>query len=119
MTEAFRSGFESVGRIQLESGLSIGLSRAQLIRHVILPQAFSTSIPSLSANAIFLLKETSIVGAISLMDLMNVAKDLIGMEYKSTEALLLLVLAYLILLLPLSMGLTWLERRIRFAEFGR
>ncbi|MEF2966463.1 amino acid ABC transporter permease [Paenibacillus sp. M1] len=118
MTEAFRSGIEAVSRVQIESGLSIGLSRMQLARHVILPQAFSISIPSLGANAIFLLKETSIVGAISLLDLTNLAKDLIGMFYKTEESLLMLVAAYLILILPLSFLLTWIERKVRYAEFG-
>ncbi|WP_433946185.1 amino acid ABC transporter permease [Paenibacillus sp. SN-8-1] len=118
MTEAFRSGIEAISKSQIESGLSIGLSRKQLARYVMLPQAFAISIPSLGANAIFLLKETSIVGAISLMDLMNVAKDLIGMHYKTAESLLLLVLAYLLLVLPLSLLLTWVERKVRHAEFG-
>ncbi|OMD63845.1 polar amino acid ABC transporter permease [Paenibacillus odorifer] len=118
MTEAFRSGFEAVSQTQIESGQSIGLSKLQLVRYVIFPQAFAISIPSLGANAIFLLKETSIVGAIALMDLMNVAKDLIGMHYKTAESLLLLVLAYLVLVLPLSLLLTWVERKVRYAEFG-
>lgn len=118
MTEAFRSGIEAVGKAQVESGLSIGLSRLQLARHVILPQAFAISIPSLGANVIFLLKETSVVSAIALMDVMNVAKDLIGMHYKTAESLILLVLAYLVLVLPLSLILTWVERKVRYAEFG-
>ncbi|WP_339244391.1 amino acid ABC transporter permease [Paenibacillus sp. FSL R10-2796] len=118
MTEAFRSGFEAVSQSQIESGQSIGLSKLQLVRYVIFPQAFAISIPSLGANAIFLLKETSIVGTIALMDLMNVAKDLIGMHYKTAESLLLLVLAYLVLVLPLSLLLTWVERKVRYAEFG-
>ncbi|USB34543.1 amino acid ABC transporter permease [Paenibacillus sp. YPG26] len=118
MTEAFRSGIDAVSTAQIESGLSIGLSKVQLARYVILPQAFAISVPSLGANAIFLLKETSIVGAIALMDLMNVAKDLIGMHYKTAESLLLLVLAYLVLVLPLSLLLSWIERKVRHAEFG-
>lgn len=118
MAEAFRGGIEAVSKTQTESGLSLGLSKIQLARYVILPQAFTISVPSLGANAIFLLKETSIVGAIALLDLMNVAKDLIGMYYKTTESLILLVLAYLVLLLPLSILLTWVERKVRYAEFG-
>lgn len=118
MAEAFRSGLESVSRSQIESGLSIGLSKAQLVRYVVLPQAFSVSMPSVAANCIFLLKETSIVGAIAVVDLMNVTKDLIGMYYQTFESLLMLVAAYLIIILPLSMLLTWLERRVRYAEFG-
>ncbi|NLZ47221.1 MAG: amino acid ABC transporter permease [Clostridiales bacterium] len=118
MAEAIRSGLDAVSRSQIESGLSIGLSKFQLIRYVILPLAFSVSLPSLSANCIFLLKETSILGAISILDVMNVAKDLIGMYYKTNEALILLVASYLIMILPLSFLLTWLERKVRYAEFG-
>lgn len=118
MSEAFRSGIEAVGKIQIESGLSIGFSNIQLARYVILPQALSVSIPSLSANCIFLLKETSILGAISILDLMNVTKDLIGMYYQTFESLSMLVVSYLIIILPLSIFFTWIERRVRYAEFG-
>ncbi len=118
MSEAFRSGFEAVSKIQIESGLSIGLTKAQLIRYVILPQSFAVAVPALGANAIFLLKETSIVSAIALADLMFVAKDLIGMYYKTTEALFMLVIAYLIILLPLSLFFTFIERKVRHGGFG-
>lgn len=67
---------------------------------------------------IFLLKETSVFSAISLMDLMFTAKDLIGLYYKTTESLFLLVVFYLILLLPISVLGSLLERRLRYAGFG-
>ena len=75
--------------------------------------------PALGANLIFLIKETSMFSAVALADLMFVAKDLIGMYYKTNEALLMLVVAYLIILLPLSLLMSWLERRVRHAGFGR
>ena len=118
MAEAFRAGIQSVSKSQIESGLSIGLSNMQLIRYVILPQAFSVTLPSLGANCIFLLKETSIVGVIAIPELMHLTQDLIGMYYQTFESLLMLIVAYLILLLPLSVFLSWLERRVRYAEFG-
>jgi len=118
MTEAFRGGIEAVSQTQIESGLSIGLSNLQLVRYVILPQAITVSIPSLGANCIFLLKETSIFGIIAIADLMNVTQSVIGMYYRTFESLLMLVLAYLIIILPLSISLSWLERKIRYAEFG-
>jgi len=118
MAEAFRSGLEAVGKSQIESGISIGLSRIQLVRYVIIPQAFSVSMPSLSANCIFLLKETSILGAISIIDVTNLTKDLIGMYYRTFESLAMLVVVYLIMILPLSFILSWLERKVRYAEFG-
>ena len=118
MAEAFRSGLESVAKIQSESALSLGMNRAQVMRYIVLPQAVSVSIPAFVANVIFLLKETSVFSAISLMDLMFTAKDLIGLYYKTTESLFLLVVFYLIILLPVSLLGTWLERRVRYAGFG-
>jgi len=118
MAEAFRSGIEAVSKSQMESGISIGLSKIQLIRYVIIPQSFSVSMPSLSANCIFLLKETSILGAISIVDVTNLTKDLIGMYYRTFESLTMLVAVYLIMILPVSFILSWLERKVRYAEFG-
>ena len=118
MAEAFRSGLESVEQIQMESALSLGMSRQQAVRHIILPQAISISVPAFVANIIFLLKETSVFSAISLMDWMFIAKDLIGLYYKTTECLVLLVIFYLIILLPVSLIGSIVERKVRYAGFG-
>lgn len=115
MAESFLSGLESVGKIQLESAESLGLKRWQVMRYIVIPQAASVSVPAFAANVIFLLKETSVFSAVSLMDLMNVAKDLIGMSYNTDEALTMLVVAYLIIILPISVVFTILERRLRRA----
>lgn len=118
MAEAFRSGLESVDPIQRESAISLGMSGGQVLSYVVLPQALSTSVPAFVANIIFLLKETSVFSAISLMDLMFTAKDLIGLYYKTTESLFLLVVFYLLILLPVSIVGTLVERRLRYAGFG-
>ena len=118
MAEAFRSGLESIKQIQTESAMSLGMNHAQTMRYIILPQAMSISVPAFVANVIFLLKETSVFSAISLMDLMFTAKDLIGLYYKTTECLFLLVVFYLLILLPVSLLGSWLERRLRYAGFG-
>ena len=118
MAEAFRSGLETVAAIQTESALSLGMNRLQVMRYVVLPQAFSISVPAFMANVIFLLKETSVFSAVSLMDLMFTAKDLIGLYYKTTESLFLLVVFYLLILLPISILGSLLERRLRYAGFG-
>ena len=118
MAEVFRSGLETVAAIQTESALSLGMSRLQVMRYVVLPQAFSISVPAFMANVIFLLKETSVFSAVSLMDLMFTAKDLIGLYYKTTESLFLLVVFYLLILLPISILGSLLERRLRYAGFG-
>ena len=118
MAEAFRSGVEAVETIQLESAYSLGLTKWQTLRYVVFPQALSISMPAFMANVIFLLKETSVFSAISLMDLMFTAKDLIGLDYQTTESLFLLVVFYLMILLPVSLTGSLLERRLRYAGFG-
>jgi polar amino acid transport system permease protein len=118
MAEAFRSGIEAVDRIQTESALSLGFTGGQTLRYVVLPQAVSISMPAFMANVIFLLKETSVFSAVSLMDLMFTAKDLIGLYYETTECLFLLVVFYLLILLPVSLLGSLMERRLRYAGFG-
>ncbi|MCI8673996.1 MAG: amino acid ABC transporter permease [Lachnospiraceae bacterium] len=118
MAEAFRSGLEAIEKSQMESALSIGLTHTQVMRYVIFPQALAISIPGLCANMIFLIKETSVFSVVALPDLMYVAKDLIGLYYKTDEALFMLVIAYLILLLPISILAAVVERRLRYAGFG-
>lgn len=118
MAEAFRSGLDAVPVIQEESAASLGMSRLQIMRYVVFPQAISTSVPALIANVVFLMKETSVFSAVSIMDLMFTAKDLIGMHYNTTESLFLLVFFYLLILLPISIAGSLLERRLRYAGFG-
>ena len=118
MAETFRSALEGVPKIQIESAQSLGLTKAQLMTYVVLPQAVSVSVPGFCANVMFMVKETSVFSAIALADLMYVAKDLIGLYYKTDEALLLLSLSYFILLLPISLIANYAERRLRHAQFG-
>ena len=118
MAETVRSGLENIAPIQAESAESLGMNRLQVFLYVVLPQAVHSSVPGVVANVIFLLKETSVFSTISLMDLMFTAKDLIGMYAKTIECLTMLVVFYLIMLLPVSILGSILERRLRYAEFG-
>ncbi|WP_394955026.1 amino acid ABC transporter permease [uncultured Helicobacter sp.] len=113
MCESFRAGLQSVGKTQIESALSIGLSRPHIVRYVVLPQALGVCMPSLAANVIFLIKETSVVGIIALADILYVSKDIIMMYAKTYEALFMLLCAYLIILLPLSFIFSLIESRIK------
>lgn len=118
MAETFRSALESVSRIQIESAQCIGLTKRQVVQYVIFPQAFSVSVPGLCANIMFMIKETSVFSAVALADLMYVAKDLIGLYYKTDEALTLLCVSYFVMLLPVSLLASFAERRLRYAQFG-
>ena len=111
MAEAFRAALEAVPIVQFESAQVLGLSRTQTLSHVVLPQAMRQATPGLVANVVFLVKESSIVSGIALADLMYVAKDIIGMNYDTTEALFLLVVFYAVILVPISLIGDALERR--------
>ena len=118
MAEAFRSGLEAVDKAQVEAGACIGLTRRQNIRYVIFPQALATAVPALFANVIFLIKETSVFSVLAMMDLMNVADTLRTGGGRTVEVLFMLVAAYLLILLPISVLATVVERRLRYAGFG-
>lgn len=118
MAEAIRSGLDSVGKGQIESGLSIGFNRLEILRYITLPQAFAVALPSILANVTFLIKETSVFSAVALKDLMYIAKDLIGLYYKTDSALFMLVVSYLIILVPISVIAFIFERRLKYAGFG-
>ena len=118
MAEAFRSGLEAIPISQTESGLSLGLTKWQVLRYIVIPQAAVVSLPAFTANTIFLIKETSVFSVVALADLMYVAKGLIGLYYKTDESLLMLVISYLLLLLPISLILSFIERKVRYEGVG-
>ena len=118
MTEAIRSGLSAVPLSKTESALALGFTKSQIFSNIILPQAVAGGMPAVIANVIFLLKETSVFSAISLMDLMFTAKDLIGLYYDTTECLLLLVFFYIIMLLPVSVLGSLLEKKVRYGIYG-
>ena len=118
MAEGFTGGFAGVNSSQIDDGKALGMNNLQLARYVVFPQGFALSMPALTANVIFLIKETSIFSVIAIPELTNTALDLIGMYYRSNEYLLLLVIAYAIILIPVILLLTYLERKVRYGTFG-
>ena len=118
MAEAIRTGILAVPKGQIEAGKALGLSRFQVFRYVELPQAWAVAVPAIGANVLFLMKETSIVSAVGIAELLFVTKDIIGMDYKTNEALFLLFASYLIILLPVSLLARWAENRVRSAKYG-
>ena len=118
ISEIMRSGIQSVDYGQMEGGRSVGLSFSTTMMRIVIPQAVKNILPTLGNEFIALIKETSVFSAVALADLMYVAKDLIGLYYKTDEALLMLVIAYLIILLPISLLASFVERQVRYAGFG-
>ncbi len=118
MAEALRAGLLAIPKGQTEAAKSIGLNRFQIFRYVIFPQAWAISLPALGANVLFLIKESSVISAVAVAELMFVTKDIIGMDYKTNEALFLLFVSYLVILLPVSLLARYAENRVRRAKYG-
>ncbi|MDR1447619.1 MAG: amino acid ABC transporter permease [Candidatus Ancillula sp.] len=116
MAESFRSAFEVISKDQSEAASALGMSRIKVMLLIILPQSLPVAVPSLTANTIFLVKETSVVSIVALMDLMNLAKDIIALYYKTNEALFMLVVAYALILLPISLFAHFVEKRVKYAH---
>ncbi|WP_289098661.1 amino acid ABC transporter permease [uncultured Bifidobacterium sp.] len=116
MAESMRAGLQAVPQIQRENAYMLGFNRRQTLVHVVIPQAIGVATPGIVANVIFLIKESSVVSAIALADVMYMAKDLMGITYDTYEALFMLIVTYLIILLPISILGTWLERRFDYAR---
>ena len=85
MAEAFRGGLEAVLKGQIESALSIGLTPFQAFHYVIFPQAFAIATPAIGANCLFLMKETSVISAVAVAELMFVAKEVIRARLQTNE----------------------------------
>lgn len=114
--EIFRSGILSVPKGQTEAAMSVGLTRAQTYRLVIIPQAVRIMLPPLTSLAVSLVKHSAIVSAIAMFDLFNEARTIVSETFLSYEVYLTTGAIYLAVTLVLSLLVTALERR--FARPG-
>lgn len=114
--EIFRAGIQSVGRGQLEAARSISLSYRDTMRYVVLPQAIRRILPALGNQFVYVLKMSSLVSVIGMQELTRRANELVVTEYRALEIYSVLVLEYLVLILIVSAGVRWLERRMRSDE---
>ena len=114
--EIFRGGIQSISKGQIEAADSIGLSYYDKMRYVILPQAIRRILPPLGNQLVYMLKMSSLVSVIGLSELTRRANELVVTEYRPLEIYTILVLEYLILILIVSAGVRWLEKKMRANE---
>ncbi|MBO5736320.1 MAG: amino acid ABC transporter permease [Clostridia bacterium] len=112
VAEIIRGGLEGVDDGQLEAGNSLGLSNFQVLVFIVLPQAVRRALPPFCNEFIALIKETSIVGTIGLMDLTKVAAIITAKTYEPFAPYLLIAVMYLAVVLVLTYLLKLLERRL-------
>jgi len=109
--EIFRAGIQSIDRGQLEASDSLGLGYIDRMRYVVLPQAIRRVLPPLGNQLVYMLKMSSLVSVIGMEELTRRANELVTSQYRPLEIYTVLVLEYLILILVVSAGVRWLERR--------
>lgn len=112
VAEIFRAGIQSIDRGQMEAARSLGMTHAQAMRYVILPQAIKRMIPPLGNEFIILLKDSSLTALIAVPELMYWGKAFQGQYYKVWEPYLTAALIYLVLTLTISFILNRLEKRL-------
>lgn len=112
VAEIFRGGIQSIDKGQMEAARSLGLSTMQAMRTVILPQAFRRVIPPLVNELVMLVKESSLVSSIALIEITRMATINASRTFKPFPSYVAAGLVYLCLTFTLSRLAGWLERRL-------
>ena len=110
--EVFRAGMESVDKGQWEAGLALGLNKYQVLRKIALPQALSRIIPVLKGEVIALIKMTSVVGYVAVIDLTKASDIIRARTLDAFFPLILVSVVYIILAWLTGMSLKAMERRL-------
>lgn len=110
--DVFRAGIVSVDSGQMEGARSIGLSRGQALRYIIIPQAIRNTIPPIGNNMIVLLKDTSLVSIIGIAELVHSAQIAISETYSPFEFYLTAAALYYVVNLIMEAGLRHIERKV-------
>ncbi len=116
VAEIIRAGILAVDKGQMEAGRSLGLTNAQTMIYIIIPQAIKNVLPPLGNEFIVLLKETAIVGYVSLSDLTRVANQISSRTYEAFMPLIGSAVIYFITIKVISILLEKLERRLRKSD---
>ncbi|MBV7522502.1 amino acid ABC transporter permease [Ensifer sp. ENS12] len=111
-SETFRASLKSVGREQLDACVALGLSHWARTTNVVLPQAVLRAAPTLLSNCVSLFKESALVSAVGMADLMFVGQNISNNTARPIEVLTIVALIYFVIAFPLTRAVTVIERRI-------
>ncbi|MDP9932352.1 polar amino acid transport system permease protein [Variovorax paradoxus] len=115
--EVIRAGIESVRPGQTRAALALGMSRAQLLRKVLLPQATIRMLPAFGSILTIAIKDTAIATVIAVPELMHRAETVAGQSYRPVEVFTAVMVAYFVILFPVTRGIDRLYHRV--AHLGR
>ncbi|MFC0804895.1 amino acid ABC transporter permease [Ensifer sp. P24N7] len=111
-SETFRASLKSIGREQLDACVALGLPRRVQVTSVILPQAVLRAVPTLLSNCVSLFKESALVSAVGMADLMFVGQNISNNTARPVEVLTVVALIYFVIAFPLTRAVTLVERRV-------
>ena len=111
-SETFRASLKSIGAEQLDACIALGLPRNVQVSNVILPQAVLRAIPTLLSNCISLFKESALVSAVGMADLMFVGQNISNNTARPVEVLTVVALIYFLIAFPLTRAVTLIESTI-------
>lgn len=115
-SETFRAGIKSIRQGQVNAALALGMSRMQVMREVVLPQATMRVLPSLASTWVSLFKDTSLVSVIAVADLSYMAFKLRADTYRILEVLTAMAVIYWLLGYPQAKLVDWIHRRFKVTE---
>lgn len=109
--EIIRAGIESIPKGQRESAFALGLSNYQTMVRIIIPQVFVKILPSITNELIILLKNSSLVSVIAVIDLTRVGQQIVGTSYRPAEIYIAVALLYFLMNLAIAQGSKFIERK--------
>ena len=116
LAEVYRAGIESVARGQWEAAQALNLSAGQTWRHVILPQALPPTIPAMGNYLVAMFKDTPMLSAITVLELLQTAKIIGSESFRYLEPLTIVGALFLVVSLVAARGVRWAEHHFRLQE---
>ena len=116
IAEIFRAGVQSIERGQMEAARSLGMTHGQAMRFIILPQAFKRVIPPLGNEFIAMLKDTSLLSVIGIIELTRSGQFVMAQTFAAFAVLMTVAFHYLIMTLSISRFVDYLERRFKTGD---
>jgi polar amino acid transport system permease protein len=114
--EVFRAGIQSIGKGQMEAAKSLGMTYLQSMRYVILPQAIRRVLPPLGNDFIAMLKDSALLTVVAIPELTQLSRLRRASTFQIIETFNVVAFLYLSMTLILSMGVRWLEKKMRIEE---
>ena len=112
ISEIFRAGIQSIPRGQMEAALAVGMTHAQAMRRIILPQAVRNVLPPLGNEFVAMLKDSALVSVLGVQDITQLGKVYSASTFKFFETYNTVAFLYLVMTVTLSLGVAALERRL-------